>query len=108
MLSYDQVLISGKEELDAEISPAMDALLRIFKRINGISDIVAHGMNLESTAPGSGTCSVRLLVASSQAVSLIGKKGESIKSIQEKSNATVRVLTGICFILTQLRTSSSS
>ncbi|CAL9130310.1 unnamed protein product [Musa acuminata var. zebrina] len=86
------VLISGKEEPEAEISPAMDAVVRIFKRVNGISDIAADGTNLGSAAPG--TCSVRLLVAASQAVNLIGKKGEAIRTIQESSNATVRVLTG--------------
>ncbi|CAD5164280.1 unnamed protein product [Musa acuminata subsp. malaccensis] len=82
------VLISGKEEPEAEISPAMDAVLRIFKRVNGISDISSNS----GSVPG--TCSVRLLVASSQAVNLIGKKGEAIRSIQESSNATVRVLSG--------------
>ncbi|CAL9038415.1 unnamed protein product [Musa banksii] len=82
------VLISGKEEPEAEISPAMDAVLRIFKRVNGISDSSSNS----GSVPG--TCSVRLLVASSQAVNLIGKKGEAIRSIQESSNATVRVLSG--------------
>lgn len=95
-ISHIQVLISGKEEPEAEISPAMDAVVRIFKRVNGISDIAADGTNLGSAAPG--TCSVRLLVAASQAVNLIGKKGEAIRTIQETSNATVRVLTGsMCF-----------
>ncbi|URE30833.1 KH domain [Musa troglodytarum] len=82
------VLISGKEEPEAEISPAMDAVLRIFKRVNGFSDSSSNS----GSAPV--TCSVRLLVASSQAVNLIGKKGEAIRSIQESSNATVRVLSG--------------
>ncbi|RWW19856.1 hypothetical protein GW17_00016062 [Ensete ventricosum] len=83
------VLISGKEEPEAEISPAMDAMLRIFKRVNGISDSNSNSVS------ASGTCSVRLLVAASQAVNLIGKKGEAIRSIQESSNATVRVLSGM-------------
>lgn len=91
LLFHVQVLISGKEEPEAEISPAMDAVLRIFKRVNGISDSSSNS----GSAPG--TCSVRLLVASSQAVNLIGKKGEAIRSIQESSNATVRVLSGMCF-----------
>lgn len=67
----------------------MDAVLRIFKHVNGISDSVPDHKNSGSTAA---TCSVRLLVASSQAVNLIGKKGEAIKSIQGSSNATVRVI----------------
>ncbi|XP_074556720.1 RNA-binding KH domain-containing protein PEPPER-like isoform X2 [Curcuma longa] len=83
------VLISGKEELEAKIPPAMDAVLRIFKHVNGISDNVPDHKNSGSTVA---TCSVRLLVASSQAVNLIGKKGEAIKSIQESSNAAVRVI----------------
>lgn len=67
----------------------MDAVLRIFKHVNGISDNVPDHKNSGSTVA---TCSVRLLVASSQAVNLIGKKGEAIKSIQESSNAAVRVI----------------
>ncbi|XP_010933565.1 RNA-binding KH domain-containing protein PEPPER [Elaeis guineensis] len=85
------VLISGREEPDAEISPAMDALLRVFKRINGITDSGGDGATLAFAAPA---CSVRLLVASSQAINLIGKQGSLIKSIQEGSGATVRVLSG--------------
>nr|XP_010919772.1 RNA-binding KH domain-containing protein PEPPER [Elaeis guineensis] len=83
------VLISAREEPDAEISPAMDALLRVFKRISGVTDIGGDGT---TTAPAAPTCSVRLLVASSQAINLIGKQGTLIKSIQETSGATVRVL----------------
>ncbi|XP_042375949.1 RNA-binding KH domain-containing protein PEPPER-like [Zingiber officinale] len=88
------VLISGKEELEAKIPPAMDAVLRIFKHVNGISDSVPDHKNSGSTVA---TCSVRLLVASSQAVNLIGKKGEAIKSIQGSSNATVRVIGDLPF-----------
>ncbi|WOL09570.1 RNA-binding KH domain-containing protein PEPPER [Canna indica] len=87
------VLISGKEEPEAEISPAMDAVLRIFKCVNGMIDSATDGTNMGSAA-APGTCSIRLLVASSQAVHLIGKKGEAIKSIQESSNASIRVLAG--------------
>ncbi|KAG1362108.1 RNA-binding KH domain-containing protein PEPPER [Cocos nucifera] len=85
------VLISGREEPDAEMSPAMDAVLRVFKRINGIIDSGGDGATPASAAPA---CSVRLLVASSQAINLIGKQGSLIKSIQEGSGATVRVLSG--------------
>ncbi|KAG9451690.1 hypothetical protein H6P81_004594 [Aristolochia fimbriata] len=79
------VLISGKEEPDAPISPAMEAVLRVFKRVNGLSEG-------DSEAAGVGKCSIRLLVASSQAIYLIGKQGSVIKSIQESSGASVRVL----------------
>ncbi|KAK7291861.1 hypothetical protein RIF29_07354 [Crotalaria pallida] len=83
------VLISGKEEPEALLSPAMVAAIRIFKRVSGLSE--TDGENL-SGAAGIGFCSVRLLVASTQAINLIGKQGSIIKSIQEKTLASVRVL----------------
>ncbi|KAJ6828327.1 RNA-binding KH domain-containing protein PEPPER-like [Iris pallida] len=84
------VLISAKEEPEAEISPAMDAVLKVFKRLNGISDGGGDGTT-QASVP---TCSVRLLVAGSQAINLIGKQGSSIKAIQESTGATIRVLSG--------------
>ncbi|KAJ8633827.1 hypothetical protein MRB53_027163 [Persea americana] len=84
------VLISGKEEPDAEISPAIAAVLRVFKRVNGIPEDESDGTGLASTA----LCSVRLLVSSSQAINIIGKQGSVIKSIQESTGASMRVLTG--------------
>lgn len=89
-----QVLIYAKEEPEAEISPAMDAVLRVFKRINGITDIGADTAQASSTP----ACSVRLLVPSSQAINLIGKQGSSIKSIQENTGAVIRVITGGIYI----------
>ncbi|KAI0500286.1 hypothetical protein KFK09_018498 [Dendrobium nobile] len=83
------VLISAKEEQDAEISPAMDAVLRVFKRVNDISDGAGDGADQASAA-----ASIGLLVASSQALNLIGKQGTTIKSIQEGTTATIRVLSG--------------
>ncbi|PKU81584.1 RNA-binding KH domain-containing protein PEPPER [Dendrobium catenatum] len=83
------VLISAKEEPDSELSPAMDAVLRVFKRINGLLDGTG-----ESADDASTTCSVRLLVSSPQAINLIGKQGVMIKSIQESTGATIRVLSG--------------
>ncbi|CAI9099336.1 OLC1v1036136C2 [Oldenlandia corymbosa var. corymbosa] len=84
------VLVSGKEEPDVPMSPAMDAVIRIFKRVSGLpeaeTDANAFG------AAGVAFCSIRLLVASTQAINLIGKQGSLIKSIQESSGATVRVL----------------
>lgn len=84
------ILISGKEELEAAISPAMDAAIRIFKRVSGLSET-----DSEIKGPsGDSLCSIRLLVASTQAISLIGKQGTIIRSIQESSGASVRVLSG--------------
>ncbi|XAR63746.1 hypothetical protein NMG60_11023795 [Bertholletia excelsa] len=79
------VLISGKEEPDSPLSPAMDAVIRVSKRVSGIPDSEAGGA-------GSAFCSIRLLVASTQAINLIGKQGSLIKSIQESTGASVRVL----------------
>ncbi|XP_042424668.1 RNA-binding KH domain-containing protein PEPPER-like [Zingiber officinale] len=76
------VLVSAREEPEAALSPAMDAALRVFKRVNDIS---------EDDGPST-PCSVKLLIASSQAISLIGKQGSSVKAIQENSGASVRIL----------------
>ncbi|KAK9279162.1 hypothetical protein L1049_012839 [Liquidambar formosana] len=84
------VLISGKEEPDAQLSPAMDAALRVFKRVTSLSPTEGDGTG--SAAAGAAFCSMRLLVAASQAINLIGKQGSTIKSIQESSSASVRVL----------------
>lgn len=83
-----QVLISGKEETEAPLSPAMDAVIRVFKRINGFPE--NEGESIASVP----FCSIRFLVPSMQAISLIGKQGSSIKSIQESSGCQVRVLSG--------------
>ncbi|RZC56825.1 hypothetical protein C5167_015684 [Papaver somniferum] len=83
------VLISSKEEPEAALSPAMNAVIRVFRRITGLSETDGEG-----SSSGIATCSFRLLVASSQAINLIGKQGSLIKSIQESSAATVRVLSG--------------
>ncbi|PIN17044.1 PolyC-binding proteins alphaCP-1 [Handroanthus impetiginosus] len=84
------VLISGKEEPEAALPPAIDAIIRIFKRVNGLPENDSDG-KATGTA-GSAFCSIRLLVASTQAISLIGKQGSVIKSIQESAGASVRVL----------------
>ncbi|KAI3443410.1 hypothetical protein Pfo_000075 [Paulownia fortunei] len=84
------VLISGKEEPEAALSPAMDAIIRIFKRVNGLPENGGDGKT--TGAAGAAFCSIRLLVASTQAISLIGKQGSLIKSIQESTGASVRVL----------------
>ncbi|CAI0438790.1 unnamed protein product [Linum tenue] len=84
------VLITGKEEPAAPLSPAMDAVLRVCKRVNGPSS--GEGDNTNAAAAGAAICSIKLLVASSQAINLIGKQGSIIRSIQESSGAAVRVL----------------
>ncbi|KAK7329739.1 hypothetical protein VNO77_23916 [Canavalia gladiata] len=83
------VLVSGKEEPEAPLSPAMDAVIRVFKRVSGLSETDG-----ESKVSGVAFCSIRLLVASTQAINLIGKQGSLIKSIQENTAASVRVLSG--------------
>lgn len=84
------VLIHALEEPDAPLSPAMDAALRVFKRVSGFPEVGAD--NIVSSTSGSAFTSIRLLVPSTQAINLIGKHGAVIKSIQEKSGASVRVL----------------
>lgn len=82
------VLISAKEETNASISPAMDGLLRVHKRIvDGLDGEQSNG----TTNPGI-VVKTRLLAAASQAGSLIGKQGSTIKSIQDSSNCVVRIL----------------
>ncbi|KAK4478842.1 hypothetical protein RD792_014343 [Penstemon davidsonii] len=83
------VLVSGKEEPEAALSPAMDAVIRIFKRVYGLPENDGDGN--DPGAAGTAFCSIRLLVASMQAISLIGKQGSLIKSIQESTGASVRV-----------------
>lgn len=84
------VLISGKEEPEAPLSPAMDAVIRIFKRISGLPENEGGGKTAGAAAVA--FSSIRLLVASTQAINLIGKQGSLIKSIQESTTASVRVL----------------
>lgn len=81
-------MVSGKEEPDSPLPPAMDGLLRVHKRI-------VDGLDGDASNPtpsAGGKVSTRLLVPASQAGSLIGKQGATVKSIQESSNCIVRVL----------------
>ena len=95
-------MVSGKEEPEVEISAAMEAVLRIFKRINGIPEPGTDNMASGAQVPA--LCAIRLLIVSSQAVNLIGKQGSCIKSIQEASGATIRVITpGMCFSISVLQ-----
>ncbi|KAI3449731.1 hypothetical protein Pfo_006396 [Paulownia fortunei] len=81
------VMVSAKEEPDLPIPPALDGLLKIHKRIVDADSDPAN-------APSGGTVCTRLLVAATQAGSLIGKQGATIKSIQDDSHCTIRVLGG--------------
>ncbi|KAA8550787.1 hypothetical protein F0562_002471 [Nyssa sinensis] len=81
------VMVSAKEEPNVPTPPALDGLLRVHKRIvDGDSD-PAHALS----GAGGMVCT-RLLVAATQAGSLIGKQGATIKSIQDASSCTIRVL----------------
>ncbi|XP_072990200.1 flowering locus K homology domain [Typha latifolia] len=80
------VMVSAKEEPDASLSPAMDGLLKVHKR-------TVDGLDGETTEQNpTNMVATRLLVVATQAGSLIGKQGATIKSIQEASTTTVRVL----------------
>lgn len=81
------VMVSAKEELDLPVSPAMDALMRVHKRIIDVDTDSAP-----ATSGAVGTVITRILVADTQAGSLIGKQGSTVKSIQDASNCTIRVL----------------
>ncbi|KAL6622566.1 hypothetical protein ACP70R_032445 [Stipagrostis hirtigluma subsp. patula] len=85
------VMISAKDEPDAVLPPAIDGLLRVHKRIT-------DGLDSEADQPQRGTASVgptRLLVPASQAGSLIGKQGATIKSIQDASKCVLRILENV-------------
>ncbi|GLU07701.1 hypothetical protein SLE2022_246490 [Rubroshorea leprosula] len=86
-ISERAVLVSAKEKPDVPVPPAMDALLRVHKRIVDL-DVDLAG---ETTDAGN-TVITRVLVADNQARSLIGKQGSTIKSIKEASNCSVRIL----------------
>jgi poly(rC)-binding protein 2/3/4 len=88
MFSCLKVMISAKDEPDALVPPAVDGLLRVHNRIT-------DGLDGESEQPQRGAGPVgptRLLVPASQAGSLIGKQGATIKSIQDASKCALRIL----------------
>ncbi|KAH7277288.1 hypothetical protein KP509_39G044000 [Ceratopteris richardii] len=80
-------MVSAREEPEVQISPAMDGLLKVHKRVLD---------GLESEMDGSvvrhGSVSTKLLVPMTQAGSLIGRQGATIKAIQDESGAVVRVV----------------
>ncbi|KAJ1266190.1 hypothetical protein BS78_08G131700 [Paspalum vaginatum] len=85
------VMISAKDEPDAVIPPAIDGLLRVHKRIT-------DGLDGETDQPQRVTVPAgptRLLVPASQAGSLIGKQGSTIKSIQDASKCVLRIIENV-------------
>ncbi|KAL2507795.1 Floweringlogy domain [Forsythia ovata] len=80
------VMVSAKEEPDLPIPPAMDGLLKVHKRI--------VDADMDAASGAGGTANTRLLLAATQAGSLIGKQGATIKSIQDASHCNIRVLGG--------------
>ena len=83
-----KVMISAKDEPDAPVSPAMDGLLRVHKRITDSSD----GESGQPQRSAGNIGPTRLLVPASQAGSLIGKQGATIKSIQDSSKSAIRIV----------------
>ncbi|KAK7250986.1 hypothetical protein RIF29_33820 [Crotalaria pallida] len=81
------VMVSGKEEPESFLPPAVDALLRIHK-------ILIDGLESDSYQATSSVhekFSMKLLVQASQAGSLIGRDGSTVKSFEEASHCTVKV-----------------
>eukprot|EP00898_Chlorokybus_atmophyticus_P000545 jgi/Chlat1/1491/Chrsp12S02026 len=80
------VLVSGRDDASVDLAPAQQALLRAHQ-------CVLDGQTMdENTAPDS-KLTTRMLVPTSQAGSLIGKGGATVKAIQEETGVTMRVLT---------------
>ncbi|XP_019428445.1 PREDICTED: flowering locus K homology domain-like isoform X2 [Lupinus angustifolius] len=81
------VMVSAKEEPDLPLPPAVEGLLRVHKQVVNVDQDPAD------SATGAGRPVVtRLLVADTQAGSLIGKQGSTIKSFQDASGCNIRVL----------------
>ena len=80
-------MVSAKEEPDCSIPPAVDGLLRVHKQVVNVDPHPAD------SASGAGRPVVtRLLVADTQAGSLIGKQGSTIKSFQDATGCNIRIL----------------
>ncbi|XP_020228219.1 flowering locus K homology domain [Cajanus cajan] len=86
-ISERAVMVYAKEEQDQKLTNDLDGLLRVHKQvINGDRDLG------DSTLATGRSVVTRLLVADTQAGSLIGKQGATIKAIQDGSGCTIRVL----------------
>nr|XP_004495126.1 flowering locus K homology domain-like [Cicer arietinum] len=81
------VMVSAKEEPDRPIPPAVEGLLRVHKQVVNVDRDPAE------SASGAGRPGVtRLLVADTQAGSLIGKQGGTIKTFQDATGCNIRIL----------------
>lgn len=90
-------MISAKEEPDFPIPPAVDGLLRVHKQVMNVDRDPAG-----STLGAGRSVVTRILVAETQAGSLIGKQGSTIKSIQDASGCTIRILGSGLLLCSQL------
>ncbi|WJZ85001.1 hypothetical protein VitviT2T_004571 [Vitis vinifera] len=88
------VLISAKEQPHLRLSPAMEAVIEVFKRVTGLYPIDGNGMC--SKASEVKLSSVTFLVGYSQALSIIGKEGSRVRAIEESSGTTVGILSRGC------------
>eukprot|EP00850_Spirogloea_muscicola_P021313 SM000244S08548 [mRNA] locus=s244:111786:114192:- [translate_table: standard] len=86
------VLVSSLDEEGQPWSAAMEALLRLVAICSNAKEDKEEDemMEEDSTGPAP-TCNVRLLIAGSQAGSVIGKGGATINEIRETTGASVRV-----------------
>ncbi|QHN83044.1 uncharacterized protein DS421_20g701170 [Arachis hypogaea] len=69
-------MVSTKDEPDSSLPPAVDGLLRVHKRLDGLENDFSH-----ASSGVARKISTKLLVAALQAGSLTGKQGGTIKSI---------------------------
>ncbi|CAH1449441.1 unnamed protein product [Lactuca virosa] len=92
------VEISSKEDIEAPLSPAMDAVIRVFKCVNEFPENESDGV---ASIP---FCSIRLLLTSIQATSLLETQGSLLKRIQENTGCYIRILS--CDEVSKLSTNS--
>ncbi|KAK1323873.1 KH domain-containing protein [Acorus calamus] len=72
-------------EEELEVSPAQEALIRVFDRVLEVGAEVGEGAN-------GGACNCRILAATSQIGLVMGKGGKVIQRIRKESRAKVSVL----------------
>ena len=80
----------ARDEPDNPKPPAIEGLLRVHRQlVEGVEGEVKEPLSEETLK---GTITARLLVPATQAGSLIGRQGSTIKGFQETSGANIRVL----------------
>lgn len=87
---FDQVLISGKEQPHLQLSPAMDAAIAVFKCVTGL--FPTDGTGMYTKASEAKPSSVTFIVGYSQALTVIGKEGATIRAIEKSSDTTLGIL----------------